>query len=116
MGEEMKTIDFRLTLLSAAIAMAFPAWSQTASDDNAKKIVDGTCNACHALTARTGSGYDEKGWVTVVRMMTNLGVTIPADQVAPVTAYLAKTFPIKERATAVIVPGPLKTSMQAWQA
>src|SRR5256885_12208277 len=28
-------------------------------------------NSCHALSARVGSGYDAKGWHTVVRMMTN---------------------------------------------
>src|SRR2546423_11727063 len=49
-------------------------------------------------------------------MMANHGVPIPADQMPAVKAYLVKTYPVKGRPAAVLVPGPAKVSMQAWQA
>jgi virginiamycin B lyase len=84
--------------------------------DKGKPMVDAMCNSCHPLTARTGSGYDAKGWRTVMRMMTNHGVPVPKDQVGPMTEYLIKTFPVKDRPAAALVKGPLKVSMKAWQA
>src|SRR5256885_13034088 len=66
-------------------------------------------NSCHALSARVGSGYDAKGWHTVVRMMTNHGVALSKDEIAPMTDYLIKTYPEKEKAAAVVVKGPLRS-------
>ena len=109
------TPQLRLSLLGAALCLAFPAWSQS-PDDAAKKMVDGMCNTCHPLNARVGSGYTEKGWTTVMRMMTNHGAPVAAENVQPMVAYLAKTYPVKGRPNAVIVPGPVKVSMKAWEA
>ena len=103
------------SLLAAALLAAFPAWSQSL-EDQGKKVVDATCNACHPIGARTGSGYTADGWDTVMRMMLNHGVSIPQDQLPAVKAYLVKTYPVKGRAPAVLVPGPVKVSMQSWQA
>jgi len=103
-------------IAASALCMAIPAWGQAPAEDKGKQMVDGLCNSCHPIGARTGSGYTLEGWKTVMRMMTNHGVPIPADQVGPMTDYLAKTYPVKGRPDAVIVPGPVKVSMQAWQA
>ena len=76
-------------------------------------MVDATCNACHPIGARTGSGYTADGWDTVMRMMLNHGVSIPQDQLPAVKAYLVKTYPVKGRAPAVLVPGPVKALLNA---
>ena len=114
-------LQSRLMVAAAALCTAIPAWSQSAPDDRApedqgKKMVDATCNACHAIGARTGSGYTPEGWDTVLRMMTNHGVAIPPEQLPAMKAYLVKTYPVKGRPAAVVVPGPAKVSMTAWQA
>src|SRR2546430_12446714 len=53
-----------------------------------------------------------KGWVTVMQMMANHGVSIPPDQLTTVTEYLAKNFPEKPKPAGVVIPGPVKVSMK----
>ena len=103
-------------LAAAALCVAVPAWSQSSPEDTGKKMVDATCNSCHPIGARTGSGYTPEGWDTVLRMMTNHGVQIPPGQLPAMKAYLVKTYPVKGRPAAVLIPGPVKISMKAWQA
>src|SRR5437588_2827497 len=82
------------TLSFTAVALAcltVAAWGQAGTD--AKQLVDGMCNSCHALSARIGAGYTPEGWRTVVRMMINQGVAIQPEQLAPMTVYLAKPYP-----------------------
>ena len=110
------SIKLQSSLVGAVLCAALPAWSQTSLEDQGKKVVDATCNSCHAIGARTGSGYTAQGWDTVLRMMANHGVPIPPDQMTAVKAYLVKTYPVKGRPAAVLVPGPVKVSMKAWQA
>jgi virginiamycin B lyase len=103
-------------IASALLCSALPTWAQKgAPEDKGKQLVDAQCNSCHPLTARIGSGYDAKGWRTVMRMMTNFGVAIQKDDLGPMTQYLIKTFPIKGRPDAALVKGPLKVSMKVWQ-
>jgi len=96
-------------------ALAAPAWSQDAANPG-KAMVDAQCNSCHPLGARVGTGYTEEGWKTVLRMMTNHGVSIGPEQMPAMLDYLAKTYPVKGRPDAVLVPGPAKVSMKAWPA
>jgi virginiamycin B lyase len=106
-----------LPLTAAALLCAtLSAWGQNSPEGKGKEMVDAMCNSCHPLTARTGAGYTAKGWRTVMRMMTNHGVPIPKDQMAAMTAYLAKTFPEKGKPAAVVIPGTAKVSMKIWQA
>jgi virginiamycin B lyase len=106
-----------LVVVAALLGSALPAWSQPGNpEDKGKELAQALCNSCHPLTARTGSGYDAKGWDTVMHMMVNHGVPIPKDQAEPLRAYLIKTFPIKGRPDAVVVPGPAKVSMKFWAA
>src|SRR5437016_1117251 len=102
-------------LVTLLLCWALPAWGQGSTEDKAKQLVDAKCNSCHPLAARTGSGYTLEGWKTVMRMMTNHGVAVAPDELGPITDYLAKMFPVK-RSPAVLVPGPLKISIQAWPA
>ncbi len=107
-----------VSLVSAALlCCGLPAWAQKSSSaDKGKELVDAHCNSCHALTARTGSGYDAKGWRTVMHMMTNQGVALAKNEIAPMTAYLVKAYPEKGRPAAAVVKGPLKVSMKIWKA
>jgi len=103
-------------LLAAVLLGWTLAASPQGSTDKGKQMVDAACNTCHPLTARVGSGYDAKGWRTVMRMMTNHGVAIQKNDLGPMTQYLIKTYPVKGRPNAVTVKGPLKVSMKIWQA
>src|SRR3954468_24731509 len=110
-------LPVRLGRISAAAVLVSPlmALGQGSLEEQGKKFVDATCNTCHPLNARTGTGYTPEGWDTVLRMMTNHGVQIPADKLPMMKEYLAKTYPVHGRPDAVIVPGPTKVSMKAWQ-
>ena len=90
----------------ALLYLALPAWSQELPEGKGKDLVAAHCNSCHAFYARLGAGYTPKGWVTVMRMMANHGVTLPADQVATITEYLTKNFPEKAKPAGVVIPGP----------
>jgi len=104
-------------IASALLCLALPGWAQKAApEDKGKQLVEAQCNSCHPLTARTGSGYDAKGWRTVMRMMVNHGAPVPKDQIGPMTQYLIKTYPVKGRPDAAVVKGPLKVSMKSWAA
>jgi virginiamycin B lyase len=105
-----------LLIAAAALCTCVATRAQSDVPDKAKQMVDAQCNTCHPLAARVGTGYTPEGWKTVLRMMSNHGVHIEADQLAPVTEYLAKTYPVKGRPDAMIVPGALKVDMKAWQA
>src|SRR5438132_567530 len=111
----MSTRSLWSVLATVLLCWVLPAWGQGSAEDKAKPLVDAKCNSCHPLTARTGSGYTLEGWKTVMRMMTNHGVAVAPDELGPITDYLAKMFPVK-RSPAVLVPGPLKISIQAWPA
>jgi virginiamycin B lyase len=103
-------------LIVAALFAALPAWSQGSPQDKGKQLVEAQCNSCHPLSARIGSGYNAKGWDTVLRMMTNHGVAITPDQLGPMKAYLVKTYPVEGRPAAVVIPGQEKVAMKSWQA
>jgi virginiamycin B lyase len=98
-----------------ATCPAFSAWSQELPEGKGKAFVAATCNSCHTLASRVGAGYTPAGWATVVRMMINQGVPVPADQVATITEYLAKNFPEKGKPAGVVAPGPSKVSIKTWQ-
>src|SRR5881396_2530327 len=106
-----------LPLMAAALlCSALPAWSQELPEGQGKEMVAALCNSCHPFYARLGGGYTAEGWRTVMRMMANHGVNVPADQVATMTEYLTKNFPEKGKPAAVAVPGAAKVSMKAWPA
>lgn len=105
-----------LSLMAAGLlCSALPAWSQGLPAGEGKEIAQAKCTTCHAFHARVGSGYTAEGWTTVLRMMTNHGVPLSKDEIATLTPYLAKNFPVKGRPDAALVPGPVKVSIKAWQ-
>jgi len=110
-----KVLGFSM-VTSALLASALPALSQELPEGKGKEVVAGTCNTCHPLMARVGSGYTVKGWQTVMRMMTNQGAAVPADQATLIMQYLIKTFPEKGKPAGVVVAGPVKVAFKSWQA
>jgi len=100
---------------AAVLCAALPAWSQELPEGKGKEMVAALCNSCHPFHARLGGGYTAEGWRTVMRMMANHGVNVPADQVATITEYLTKNFPEKGKPAGVVVPGPTTVSIKAWQ-
>src|SRR6266498_1456673 len=105
-----------LSLIAAAVlCFALPAQGQELPEGDGKDLVTAHCNSCHPFYARVGAGYTATGWRTVMRMMANHGVTLPADQAATITEYLSKNFPEKDKPVGVVIPGPIKVSMKEWQ-
>src|SRR5437016_3686262 len=100
---------------AAVLCAALPAWSQELPEGKGKEMVAAFCNSCHPFYARLGGGYTAEGWRTVMRMMANHGVVVPADQVATITEYLTKNFPEKAKPAGAVIPGPAKVSIKAWQ-
>src|SRR3954469_19664544 len=111
--EEAQLSPTKTAVVAAIAALALPAWSQDTADPG-KAMVEGSCNTCHPLSARVGTGYTPEGWKTVMQMMKNHGAQIPADKEPAMMSYLVKTYPVKGRPDAAIVPGPVKVSMKAW--
>src|SRR5437879_7261937 len=99
---------------AAVLCAALPAWSQELPEGKGKEMVAAGCNSCHPFYARLGGGYTPEGWRTVMRMMANHGVTLPADQIATITEYLAKNFPEKAKPVGAVIPGAVKVSIKEW--
>ncbi len=105
-----------LSLMAAALlCSALPAWSQELPDGKGKELVAASCNGCHTFFSRVGPGYTAEGWRTVMRMMANHGVNVPADQIATITEYLTKNFPEKGKPAGVVIQGPAKVAITVWQ-
>ena len=104
------------SLIPAALSLILlPAWGQDLPEGKGKEIVAAQCNSCHTLASRVGAGYTPEGWATVLRMMINQGVNIPADQLPTLTEYLSKNFPEKGKPAAVVIDGPAKVSIKEWK-
>src|SRR5229473_1992834 len=106
----------KISILSVTGAALFwsvgPASSQGLPEGPGKETVATYCESCHTFASRVGAGYTAEGWRTVVRMMANHGVAVPADQVATITEYLIKNFPEKTKPVGVVIAGPAKVSMK----
>ena len=70
-------------ICTALMSFVLPVSGQELPDGKGKEIVLANCNSCHTYYSRVGAGYTAKGWDTVMRMMANHGITVPADQVPP---------------------------------
>ena len=103
-------------IASVLFCCTLPVWSADLPEGRGREIVQAKCNACHALEARVGSGYTLQGWSTVLRMMTNHGAPLSAEEIAEITPYLAKSFPEKAKPAGVVLPGPTQVTMKIWQA
>jgi virginiamycin B lyase len=105
-----------VVLTAALLCTGLPAVGQDLPDGPGKELAAANCNTCHTLSSRVGAGYTPEGWDTVLQMMINQGAALPTDQIAPLKAYLIKTFPEKSKPAGVVIPGPAKVSFREWQA
>ncbi len=79
----------------------------------AKKRSRPTARRCHGLNMITNYwGDTRQGWETLFGSM----VTLPADQKAAVSSYLATHFPVKPATEAKIIPGPVNVTFKEWSA
>lgn len=102
-------------IVAACLCSAIPAWGQSAlPEGNGKKAVETFCIPCHDMNQVARAGYTQQGWRNVVEMMVNVGASLPRDQIAVVTQYLAQNFPEKLKPTAVVIPGNVKASIREW--
>jgi virginiamycin B lyase len=101
-------------MAAALLGSVVPASSQGLPDGPGKETVATYCESCHTFASRVGAGYTPEGWRTVIRMMANHGVSVPADQAATVMEYLVKHFPEKQKPTGVDRPGPAQVSIKVW--
>src|ERR1700704_2249988 len=99
---------------AALLCSVFPASSQALPDGPGKETVATYCESCHTFSSRVGAGYTADGWHTVMRMMANHGITVPADQAATVMDYLVKNFPEKQKPAGLDRPGPAQVSIKVW--
>src|SRR5580704_12263971 len=101
---------------STGIAFAQQSGAETGQnfpDGLGKDTVVSICSGCHDLNRLT-AGYTPEGWLAVTAMMRNFGAPVPADQWETVRAYLIRSFPEKPRPEAVLLPGPVQTSIMQW--
>src|SRR3954447_1455854 len=91
---------------AALLCSGPPALSQDLPDGPGKDLAAANCNACHSLLSRVGAGYTPQGWHTVIRMMLNQGAALEPDQIAPLEAYLVKSFPEKPKPAGAVIAGP----------
>jgi virginiamycin B lyase len=101
------------TLTAALLCLGVPAGAQNFPDGPGKETFVSLCGGCHDIN-RVRAGYTPEGWHTVMRMMVNMQVPIPKDQVETVTDYLVKSFPERERPHAKIVDGPTHAAIKLW--
>jgi virginiamycin B lyase len=91
-----------------------PLGQDALPEGNGKQAIQAYCVQCHDLSSVTRTGYDERGWRNNLDMMINVGSTLPRDQIAEVTQYLAKNFPERPRPAAVLIPGSAKVTIKEW--
>ena len=78
-------------------------------DGDGKAIVQNRCSACHGLNMLPNQfGSTAEQWQKVFSTM----VALPGDQPTVVSNYLAKSFPVKGKPDAVIVPGNATVSIK----
>jgi virginiamycin B lyase len=80
-------------------------------DGPGRDIFVAHCGGCHDL-GRVRAGYTPDGWRTVLRMMRNFGVALPAKSRAALTAYLVENFPEPERPPAVVIGGAVEAAIK----
>ena len=110
----MSKISILPAMGAALLGSVIPASSQGLPDGPGKETVAAYCESCHTFASRVGAGYTPDGWRTVMRMMANHSVSVPADQAATVMEYLVKNFPEKQKPVGMDRPGPAKVSIKVW--
>lgn len=67
-------------------------WSSSLPDGEGKGLVLGTCTQCHSLNPVVLQRKTPRAWELSVRDMISRGAQIHVQEIAPITAYLARSF------------------------
>jgi len=83
-------------------------------DGPGKPIVEQACLSCHEPVRILNAGYSRADWENVLHMMQNVGAPLRADQVAPLTDYLAQHFPEKPKPAPSLIAGGAHVEIKEW--
>jgi virginiamycin B lyase len=101
--------------LFAASAIAIPARAATGlADGPGRAAVEASCVQCHGLDRIASASHTLEEWRQTLAMMLAAGSPLPKDQLAEVTAYLAKNYPATGRPAATVAAGPVKATIAEW--
>lgn len=109
------TLSLSLLLgLAATAAAQQPQRAQPQLPEGAgREMVQAVCSGCHNVNTILGStGYTRERWHDLIRTM----VTLPDDQAAVVTSYLAANFAPRNDRAPKLVSGPTRIEIQEWTA
>lgn len=67
-------------------------WASSLPDGEGKGLVLGTCTQCHSLNPVVLQRKTARAWELSVRDMISRGAQIHVQEIAPITAYLARSF------------------------
>jgi len=113
-----ETLDMIRSSAWLLVALVSPWRSATGQaplpDGPGKDAVQAYCTQCHSLGRVVSAGHTPQEWRTVVDMMVNDGARLPRDQVAVVSAYLAKHFPPRNAPKPVLISGPVRVHFAEW--
>ncbi len=85
--------------------------SYAVPDGPNKVRIEHYCTACHALQRVLNAGGTVAGWEDRIRRMQRWGARVPADQLGPLSRYLAGALPPRPRA----IQEPTETATSALQ-
>jgi len=94
--------------------LAASAWAQMPEGEG-RHLVETKCVGCHELARVTSAGYSETEWRDKLAMMKNVGMQVAPAEEHAIVAYLAKNYPEKPMADAVLLPGPARIEIHEWR-
>jgi virginiamycin B lyase len=119
-GGSLPTKSLLFLLSTALFCAALSAQTQPATGQiqppggSGKETVQSVCTGCHTLDRVIATGFNRDGWQLMVNQMISNGAPLHPDQVPAVVDYLARNFPEKPLAAAVIIPGAVDVSIKEW--
>jgi glucose dehydrogenase len=79
-----------------ASAAGPPPGMTTAALEQARRLTDRVCTACHGLGPDLTAGRSPETWKRIVDEMVSMGAQATADESRTIAAYLAQMFPAKQ--------------------
>ena len=111
----------QLTTGVGALLAGVCAWAESAPPPDAqlpagsgREIAAAHCMSCHDASRLVTPGYNHAGWEDVIERMTKLGVVVSDAERAPLTDYLARSFPPQPQAAAKVIAGNASVTFHEW--
>ena len=93
----MASKTFALLLALAPLAFAPVAYADDLPEAPEKKLVNTVCSGCHDLGTAIGVKRTPAGWKEIVEQMADRGARASDEELAAITAYLAKYFGVPQK-------------------